>query len=198
MKDFLNHTKTYIFRGLLAIIPLALSWFVLQIIYIWIDKRVTNLIDQYIGIRIPGLGILLILIGLYFIGLLVSNVIGRRLFSLIEMVLNRIPILKTTYQIGKQLSSTFSLSEKQVFKQAVLVDYLKSGVFILGFVTGTIVDKRNKEEKLLKVFIPTVPNPTTGFVIVVRQAQILDPKWPVEEAMRAVISGGIIGPDKIE
>ena len=197
MKFFATHVRSYIIRGLLACIPLGLSYLTLKFIYVFIDQRVMNLLDQFIGFRVPGLGVLVFLVVLYFIGLLVSNVIGNKLFGLIEFIFNRIPILRTTYQIGKQLSTTFSLSEKQVFKKVVLVDLAKSGIWAIGFVTG-VLEKKGTSEKLLKIFVPHVPNPTTGLVLVVRESEIVDPKWTVDEGIRMVISGGIIGPDAVE
>src|SRR3989338_4184505 len=196
MKSFATHAKMYIARGLLACIPLGLSYLTLKFIYIFIDQRVMNLLDQFIGYRIPGLGILVFLVFLYFIGAIVSNVIGRKLWGLLDFVFDKIPILKTAYQIGKQLSSTFSLSEKQVFKKVVLVDAFRPGVKMIGFVTGTIENIHTKE-KFSKVFIPTVPNPTSGFVIVVKEEELFDPGWTVDEGIRMVISGGIIGPELI-
>ena len=198
MKVFMKHAQSYIVRGLLACIPLGLSYLTLKFIYVFIDQKVMNLLDQFVGSRIPGLGILVFLIILYFIGLLVSNVIGHRLFGIIEFIFDRIPILRTTYQIGKQLATTFSLSEKAVFKRVVFVDMNRSGVWSIGFVTGTILDKHNPHEKYFKVFLPTVPNPTSGFVVMVKESEILDPGWTVDEGVRTVISGGIIGPDVIE
>lgn len=197
MKNFMKHCKRYVARGLLACIPLGLSYLTLKFIYVFIDQKIMNILDQFIGYRIPGLGILVFLFFLYFIGVLVSNVIGKRFVDLLDFIFDKIPILKTTYQIGKQLSSTFSLSEKQVFKKVVLVDAVKKGVYTVGFVTGTIENIHTKE-KFSKVFIPTVPNPTTGFVIVVRESEVFDPGWTVDEGVRMVISGGIIGPQVIE
>ncbi len=135
MKDFLSHARTYIFRGLLAIIPLALTFFALQLLYVVIDRRVMRMI----GLNIPGLGILLVLVTLYFLGLIASNVIGHRVLALVERISSRIPLVKTTYQVGKQLAATFSIPGKEVFKRAVLVEYLREGTWTLGFVTGSIV-----------------------------------------------------------
>lgn len=198
MKKIFKHTKTYIFRGLLAIIPLALSIFVIRLLYIGIDKRVMGWIDQFIGFTIPGLGILLVGITLYIVGLIASRMIGKQLFNWIERITSRIPLIRTTYQIGKQLSDTLSLPEKHVFRRVVLVDYLKPGIWTIGFVTGTIIDKKNNDEILLKVFVPTPPNPTSGTMVLVRESETRDPGWTIEEAMRAVISGGIIGPTIIK
>lgn len=197
MRKLISHVKVYIFRGLLATIPIALTIFVLRFLYIFIDQKVMNLIDSFIKVRIPGLGLVIFLVTLYLVGYLASNVVGRQLFNLIEGISARIPIIKTTYQVGKQLSSTLSLPEQEIFKKAVLLDYLRPGFMTIGFVTGSVLNRKTGE-KLLKVFIPTVPNPTSGLIIIVKESDVIDPAWSVEQAMKAVISGGIIGPQEIE
>jgi uncharacterized membrane protein len=198
MKVIFTHFKKYTVRGFLALIPLVLSYFVLQLLYFGIDQRVMAQIEYLIGRRIPGLGILLLLAAFYFLGLIASNMIGRKVFSLIEKITTRIPIIKTTYQVGKQLSSTLSLPEKQVFKRAVLVDFLTPGIWTVGFVTGTIIDHQNNDDRLLKVYIPTPPNPTSGTIVLVRESQTRDPGWSIDDAMKTVISAGIIGPNEIK
>jgi len=197
MKDFLVHLKKYVFRGLFAIIPIALSVLAIRFLYVAIDQKVMGLFDQFIGFRIPGLGIVLLILTLYLIGIIVSNVLGKQILHLLEKITNKIPLIKTTYQIGKQLASTLSLPEKQIFKRVVLVDYLKPGIWTIGFVTGNIIDHQNKDEVLLKVFVPTPPNPTSGTMVVVRESQTRDPGWTIDQAMKAVLSGGIIGPTEI-
>lgn len=187
----------YIFRGLLAIIPLGLSIIVIRIIYVVIDRRIIDALAQVIGYRIPGLGIVLVLVLLYFLGLVTSNVLGKRLLHAFENIFQRIPLIKTTYQVGKQISTTLSLPERQVFKKAVLIDFFKPGSRVIGFVTGTVNNEKTQEQ-LLKIFIPTVPNPTSGFLVIMKESETVDPGWSVDEAMKAVISGGIIGPETIE
>jgi len=186
----------YIFRGLLAIIPLGLTIAAIQLIYVMIDKRIIEALAKVIGYRIPGLGVLLVLVLLYFLGLITSNVLGRRLLHAFENIFQRIPLIKTTYQVGKQISTTLSLPERQVFKKVVLVNLFQPGQRGIGFVTGVVVDDRT-QEKLLKVFIPTVPNPTSGFLVIMKESDTIDPGWSVDEAMKAVISGGIIGPEVV-
>lgn len=196
MKDFLKHARSYIIRGVLAIIPLYLSYLAAKFIFLLVDKPVAVWVEKIFGFKIYGIGIVALLIILYFTGLLVSNVIGKRLFGIVEKIFNRIPILKTTYQVGKQLSDTFSLSEKQAFKKAVIVNCLNSGIYGIGFVTGTVFDHRTNET-LVKVFVPTTPNPTTGFVFILKESDTMDPGWTIDEAIRLVISAGIIGPEDI-
>jgi uncharacterized membrane protein len=196
MKAVLKHIRTFIFRGLLAIIPLVLSFFVIRFLYLAVDQKVANLIEKVVGFRIPGLGIILVLLILYLLGLAASNWAGRQVFSIIERVMDRIPIIKTVYHLGKQFSTALSLPEKNAFKRAVLVEHFKPGVYSIAFVTGDVVDGKSGE-RLLKLFIPTAPNPTTGFMVMVTPDKVRDLPWTVQEAMNAVISGGIIGPGAI-
>lgn len=198
MRNVFRHLKTYIFRGFLAIIPLILSFFVVQFIYLTIDRRVTGIIERIIGFRIPGLGILLVLILLYLLGLAASNWIGKRVFNFIDRITARIPLIKTIYKLGRQLGEAFSFPEKQVFKRAVMIEQFRPGVWSIGFVAGFVIDREAKGEKLLKVFIPTTPNPTTGFMVIVKESQVRSLDWTITEAMNAILSGGIISPERIE
>ena len=197
MKAFSRHLRKYVIRGFLAIIPLMLSVLVIHLLYVNVDKRVVRLVDQTIGFSFPGLGIIFSLVALYILGIVASNIIGKKTLGIIEKITDRLPFIKTTYQVGKQLADTLALPDKQAFKRAVLVDYLKPGIWTIGFVTGKIIDRKNNDEVLLKVFVPTPPNPTSGTMVVVKESETRDPGWTIEEAIRAVVSGGIIGPSEI-
>ena len=197
MKNLIAHIKKYILRGLLAVVPLFLTYLAVKLLYTTIDQRAVGIVGRFFGFKFPGLGILLVLVALYVLGLLASNVVGRKLFGLLGRITNHIPLIKTTYKVGQQLGATLSLPEKQVFKKAVLVEYLKPGMWTIGFVTGEVWDRKNKDERLLKVYIPTPPNPTSGTMVVVRESQTRDPGWTIDEALRAVLSGGIIGPEEL-
>lgn len=197
MKGIFKHLKTYIFRGFLAVIPIGLSFLVVRFLYLAIDARVAGLIERVIGFQIPGLGFLLVLLVLYLLGLAASNWAGRRAFGLLGAITSKIPLIKTIYNLGRQLAEAFSLPEKQAFKRVVMMEHFKPGVWSIGFVTAAIEDKDKPEEKLLRIFIPTAPNPTTGFVVVVRESQVRSLDWSVPDAMNSIISGGIVGPDKI-
>ncbi len=198
MSNFFKHARRNIFRGLLAIIPLLLSILAVKVLYELIDKRVILFLDQFVDVRqIPGLGILLVLVCLYFVGLIVSNVLGRQIFQFIENISDRIPFIKAVYQVGKQLSESFSVTEgKQAFQKVLLVDCNNSGMWTVAFVTGTIKDTKTSEE-LLRMFVPTVPNPTTGFIFLVKKGQTIDPGWSVEAGVKMIVSAGIIAPPQI-
>jgi uncharacterized membrane protein len=199
MKNFFNHIRGYILRGLLAIIPLLLCITAIRLLYLLIDKQVMRFLAQYIDIRqIPGLGILLLLISLYFIGLIFSNVLGRQVLKFIDNITERIPIIKFIYGVGKQISDTLSMSDpqKQAFKKAVLVNTFNGNGWMVGFVTGSIKDQNGEE--LLRVFVPSSPHPLTGIVFIVKPSQTLECGWTVEEALKLVVSIGIVSPEAIK
>ena len=199
MKKFLSHAGTYILRGFLAIIPLLMCTIAIYLLYSFIDKQVINFLAHFFNIRhIPGLGIILLLICLYFIGLIFSNVLGRQIFKFFDNITERIPIIKVIYGVGKQISDTLSMTDpqKQAFKKAVFVNTFNNNGWMLGFVTGSIKDLNGEE--LLKVFVPSSPHPLTGIVFIVKSSQILECGWSVEEALKMVVSIGIISPEEIK
>ena len=200
MKGFFHHARTYIFRGLLAIIPLLLCFGAIQLLYVLIDKRIMVFLNRFFEVRkIPGMGILLLLICLYLIGLVVSNFLGHRLLKFVEDISQRIPIIKWIYGIGKQLSAGLSTTSqnKQLFQKAVLVKIdPKSELWIPAFVMST--SKSHKGEDLSFVYVPTVPTPTGGFVFVVKSSQIMDPGWSVEECLKIIVSMGFIAPSQVQ
>jgi len=199
MKSFFIHIRVYILRGLLAIIPLLLCIGAIKLLYELIDKQVMKFLDHFIDIRqIPGLGILLLLISLYIIGLIFSNVLGRQIFRLIDNITERIPIIKFIYGVGKQISDTLSMTDpqKQPFKKAVLVNIFNGNGWMLAFVTGSI--KNQNGEEMYKVFVPTAPHPLTGIIFIIKPSQALDCGWTVEEALKMIVSVGIISPEEIK
>ncbi|MBF0483141.1 MAG: DUF502 domain-containing protein [Candidatus Omnitrophica bacterium] len=197
MKKFMGHLRKYVFRGLWAIIPLYLSYMAVKLCYVLIDKKVMSLLDRFVDIRqIPGLGILLVLIFLYLIGLIVSNFMGKQLFHFIEWISQRIPIVNSVYQVGKQLSKSFSGEGKeQSFKKVLLARW--SGVWAIVFVAGKIEDKQTGKT-LLRVFMPHVPNPAAGFIFLVEEKDTIDPGWTNEEAIKMVVSASVIAPEQIQ
>lgn len=190
----LTHLKKYILHGALAVVPIALVYMILHFIYVSVDKTILNMMEDVIGFRLPGMGVVLILILLYVLGIFSSNLMGRWVFGKIEWITQKIPLVRTTYQVGKQISSSLSLPEKQVFKKAVLVNYLKEDIYTIGFITGSLTEGISGK-KLVKVFIPTPPNPMSGTMVLLTEEQVFDPGWTIDEGIRTVISAGIIGPD---
>jgi uncharacterized membrane protein len=196
MSRLFKHLKTFVFRGVLALLPLALTYFVLRFLYLAVDQRVAPYIERWLGVKIPGLGFLLVLIVLYLLGFIAGNWAGRWLFALIGRISRHIPLVKTIYQLGQQLGRAFNRPEDPGVRRVVLVEHFRPGVWSIGFVTGTIVDEASGET-MLKLFIPTAPNPTAGFMDLVLESQVRAVSWTVSEAMNIVLSGGVAGPDKI-
>jgi uncharacterized membrane protein len=195
MNRVFAHVRRFIIRGTLALIPIALPAFAVYLLYSFIDKRLLGLVHKTFGISFPGMGIVLLLVILYLFGLIVSNLIGKQFLEGVESLIGRIPIINTAYRIGKQLSGTLG-PEKEIFRRPILVPYAAPDTWQVGFVTGTLRSERDGEE-LLKVYVPTPPNPTSGFVYFIREEQTRDPGWTVEEAMQCILSGGLIGPERI-
>jgi uncharacterized membrane protein len=199
MKKFFVHLGRYILRGLLAVIPLFLCFVAIWFLRKFIDKQILEHLPSFIDKhQIPGLGILLLLLSLYFIGLIFSNVLGRQILKFIHSIAERIPVINFIYGIGKQISDTLADtdSQKQAFKKAVLVNTFNGNGWMLGFVTGSIKDQNGEE--LLRVFVPSSPHPLTGIVFIVKPSEILECGWSVEEALKMVVSIGIISPEQIK
>ncbi len=198
-KGVFGHIWKYILRGFFAVIPILFCCFAIILLYNLIDKKVINFISQFIDIRhIPGLGIILVLILLYLVGLTASNFLGKQFLKMLEHLIERIPLINTVYGIGKQISHSLSIGdkEKQAFKKAVLVKLDSTGLMVPGFLMNTIVTKDKEEFHF--VLIPTAPTPASGFVCVVTAAQLIEPDWSVEECLKALLSVGIIVPKAMQ
>jgi uncharacterized membrane protein len=195
MKNILERIRTYFFQGLFAVIPLLICAFSIYLLYVLIDKKVMGFLDNFFQVRqIPGLGILLVFVFLCLIGLIASNIIGRQIFRFIENISKRIPMINTIYSIGKQLTQGFSVNSKNpAFKRAVLIKFNDNELLMPGFVMGSVLDAKTKEEMLF-VYVPTVPTPMGGFIFMVKASQAVDPGWTVEECLKVIVSMGIISP----
>jgi uncharacterized membrane protein len=197
-KGIFQHIGICVFRGLLAVIPLALCVFVITLIYNLIDKNIMGFLNKIVDIKqIPGLGIMILLLTLYLVGLIVSNIIGRQFFKMLENITERIPFIKVIYGAGKQLAQGLSVADGQskAFKKALLVK-VNEHLWVPAFLMNSKVHTETGEE-LLFVLIPTAPTPGSGFVAMVKVSQTIDPGWSVEECLKAVVSVGIIVPEKI-
>jgi len=202
MKRMLAHLRANVFRGMIVIIPIALTAIAISFLYSVIDRRVAVWISVRIGYFIPGLGIVLVLIALYLLGLSASNVLGRQVLRLLERITKRIPIVRTTYQVGQQIGAALSVPGRRAFQRVVLIEHLYPGSWAIGFVTGSIeagaaVDGHPAARRLLKVFVPLPPNPTTGFLLFLPPERTRELNWTIEEGLKTVISAGMIGPDEL-
>jgi uncharacterized membrane protein len=191
-----------ILAGILVVAPVALTLYVVVMLLRWIDALVGALLpgryqQQFdLFYHIPGMGLLIALIFLVLIGATARSVLGQMLVQMGESMLSRIPIMRGLYGAFKQIFHTMLTNTSEAFRKVVLVEFPRRDAWTLGFVTGTTMGEA--EEKLNKptvnVFVPTTPNPTSGFLLIVPQSDLLMLDMTVEQGIKMVVSGGIITP----
>ena len=137
---------------------------------------------------------LIVLVLIFFIGLFVSNVIGKRLFRLFEIIMERVPLINTIYNSSRQIMQTLTLPGKGNFKKVVLIEYPKKDLWTLAFVTG--YSKSKSGEQYVHIFVPTTPNPTSGFMLFLNEKNIRPSGMTVEEGLKTLISGGMVAPEE--
>jgi uncharacterized membrane protein len=142
---------------------------------------------------LAGVSVLLTVAFLYAIGVFTANFFGRRLIQWLESLVDRVPLIKTVYRGSKQVLATFASNEKQNFQRVALFPFLAPGVYSIGFITSVFTE-RNSGEEYVTIFYSTTPNPTTGFVFILRRRDVVELDWTIEEAVKAVMSGGILMP----
>ncbi len=193
--------KRYLVTGLLIWVPLAITLWVLNAIVSTMDQTLLLLPDQWqpkalFGFYVPGMGVLLTALVVVLTGLLAANFIGQRLIRWWEGLLRRIPFFNSIYGSVKQVSDTLLSSSGQAFRQAVLVPYPHPGSWSIGFVTGDApaVIRQAQPDAALSVFIPTAPNPTAGFVLMVQADAIRPLNLSVDDALKYIVSMGVVAP----
>ncbi len=195
--------KAYFFTGILVTAPVAMTFYLAYKLITWIDVSVNRLIppefrpDNYLPYSIPGLGVVLLILALILIGMFAAGFLGRFFLRLGEWIVYKVPFISSVYSLLKQVFQTFLSSKNDAFTKVVLLEYPRKGLWILGFVSsdtqGEVKDKLGRE--LLNVFIPTTPNPTSGFLIFVPKEDIINVDMSVEEGIKFVISGGLVTPE---
>jgi len=183
--------KTRIFAGLLAIVPIAVTFWILKFLFTFLDSLASPFLKK-VGIEIPGLGIILTLLFIFVLGLFITNVLGKTLFNWGEKILAKLPIVNTIYNTIKQITSAFSGSTVKSFQQVIFIQYPREGLWTMCFVTNQ--SKNENGDTFYHVFVPTTPNPTSGVFIVIPKKDAIHPDISVENGLKAIISGGILDP----
>ena len=202
-----SRLRTLLIGGLLILAPAYLTVYVLLLLFRFMDGIFAPLIDKTLstflkepGIHIPGLGILLTLLVVLFLGWLSTGVVGRRIIESVETFIRRIPIAKSVYGATKGVLEAVSRDQADAFKRVVLIEYPRRGVYGIAFVTGgpSRWGPAPHDEELISVFVPTTPNPTSGFLLLVPQRDLIEVPISIEEGVRMVVSGGILPPAMVE
>ena len=205
----MNNYRKYIFTGIMSIIPIAITYWIIENLFIFFSKPGKFLIDQVYKIDFFKnydfinnfyqylaylSGFILTIVFLYILGLIVSNVLGRRIYVFFENILNKIPIVNKIYNTTKKITNTFTKPNNQAFQKVVLLEYPKKDLWTLAMVTGECVN--SKKIECYKLFVPTTPNPTSGYLIIIDKTKVKDSDISVEEGLSIIISGGMITPEK--
>jgi|TARA_B100000745_G_scaffold31549_1_gene19866 uncharacterized membrane protein len=186
--------KRITFAGLFAIVPLALTFYIIKIIIVFLDQLTAPILEK-IKLEIPGFGLILTLLIIFSLGIFVTNVLGRRLFSWTERLISSIPLVKTIYNTLKQITNAFSgATQTENYKRVIYIQYPRKELWTISFVTGESVDGSGKE--YYHIFVPTTPNPTSGVFIIIPKKDAIEADLTVEEGLKAVISGGLLAPEQ--
>jgi len=204
-KESVSELKKVFFAGILVSLPLAFTLFLLKFLFVYIDNLLSPLFTEILigmgytidsSFRIPGLGIVGIIVLIFLIGLFTRNIIGKTFIRLYEAVLVRIPILKNIYVGAKQVIETFGNSMGGSFNKVVMIEYPRKDVYALAFITseakGEVV--RQTGQDMVNVFLPTTPNPTSGFFLLIPKEEIIELEMSVEDGVKMIISGGLVTP----
>jgi uncharacterized membrane protein len=190
--------RKYFITGLLIWIPFGITLWVINLVVTTMDSLLPAVLEPrgWLGVDIPGLGVVLAVAVVFVTGLLTANIIGQRLVAVWEAVLARIPFFKSIYISVKQVSDTLFSSSGQAFRKALLVQYPRNGSWTIAFQTGTpggdVVNHLRGE--YVSVYVPTTPNPTSGFFLMMPKAEVVELDMTVDEALKYVISMGVATP----
>jgi uncharacterized membrane protein len=193
--------RRYFVAGLLVWLPLVATYLVLSFSIQLIDRSLLLLPpsirpENLIGFQIPGLGVILTLLLVIITGVIVANFFGRRLVSVWESLLSRIPLVRTVYGAVKQITASLFSDAGQSFREMVLVEYPRKGIWVLAFVTGDTPKKFQQVagQDLINIYVPTTPNPTSGVYVMVPRADVKRLDVPVEVGLKMILSAGVINP----
>lgn len=193
--------RRYLIAGLLVWLPIWATLVILKFLVDIMDNTLRLIPAQYqpdklLGFHIPGLGLLISLTLLIFTGMLVSNFIGERLVAIGEYILARIPLVRTIYSAVKKVLETLFSPTDQSFRKVLLVEYPRKGLWSIAFQTGSGAEELNKllDTDLVSIFIPTTPNPTSGFLMMLPRSDVIELEMNIEDALKYVISLGVVQP----
>lgn len=197
----MQRLRRYFVAGLLVWLPIVATYLVLRFAIRLIDRTLLLLPPQYrpealIGFEIPGLGVILTLVLMLLTGFLVANFFGRKVVGAWESLLSRIPLVRSVYGAVKQITASLFADASQSFREVVLVEYPRREMWMLAFVTGDTPKKFKQvvDEDLINIYVPTTPNPTSGFYLMVPPQDIRRLNIPVEVGLKMILSAGVVNP----
>lgn len=192
--------RTYLLTGVFMLIPAAITLYIIYFIFQFSDGILGGALAERIGYQIPGMGLILTALICLLVGMIAQNYVGKRIIKGIDASMEKIPVVKSLYTGIKQVGNVIMQQNKSEFKRVVLVEYPKVDSWALGFVTADFLHPVNDErvaKNLVSIFVPTTPNPTSGFMLIISKDKIVDLNIDIEIAMKIVISGGLVQANKL-
>lgn len=197
--------RRYVIAGLLVWVPLGITGLVIKVLVDFMDQTLLLIPpgwrpEALLGFHVPGLGVLLTVAIVLLTGVVVANLFGRKLVGMWESLLARIPLVRSIYSAVKQVVETFLSSDGNSFRKVLLVEYPRPGCWTLGFQSGeaALEVQEKTEQEVLTVFVPTAPNPTSGFVLMLPRREVIELEMTVEDGLRLIMSLGVVTPQARE
>ena len=193
MNSITQNFRSKIFAGLAALLPLYLTFFVIKFLFVTLEEMSDPILKRF-NLDIPGLGIILTVLLIYILGFLVTNFLGRKIFNIGERIVKKVPIVNMIYTTLKQITDTFTKGSTDAFEGAVYIQYPRQGLWTVAFISGE--SKTKDGVPYYHLFVPTTPNPTSGFFLMIPQADTVATGMSVEDGLKTIISGGLLAPDE--
>jgi uncharacterized membrane protein len=201
-KRVVDRLRAWLVAGLLVTGPISLTFYLLWLFISWVDDWVAKLLPAaynptlWLPFRIPGLGLIVVLAMLILVGALTAGYVGRLVLRTGERLLHRMPIIRGLYGATKQIFETVLAKQSNSFREVVLVEFPRAGMWTIAFVTGRPEGEIAEiaDDEMVTIYVPTTPNPTSGYLVFVSRREVVTLAMTVEEAIKYVISGGIVAP----
>ena len=198
----IRHLRGYFLAGVLITAPIGITFYLAWLFINWVDNKMTPLLppaynpETYLPFGIPGLGLLMACLLMTLIGALTAGILGRYWIRTSEKLLARMPVIRSVYGALKQIFETVLSHQSNAFREVVLFEYPRRGSWALGFITGTTQGEiqNSTKDDIVNVFLPTTPNPTSGYLLFLPRRELVVLSMTVEEGIKMVISGGIVTP----
>ena len=202
-RRFWLRLRNYFIAGIIVVAPIGLTVYLVTLVVGFIDENVLPLLgetyhpDNYLPFAVPGIGVVIFVVAMTLTGWLATGLIGRTVVGLGERILDRMPVVRSVYSVFKQIFETVFAQSSRAFRDVVLIPYPREGCWAIGFATGTTRGEVRDAigDEVVNVFLPTTPNPTSGYLLFLPRKDVIFLDMTVEQGIKLVISGGVVTPE---
>ena len=203
---FLARLRAYFFAGILVIAPISITLYIAYILVHFVDSTVSKVLpakynpETYLPFSVPGLGMVVAFIIITFMGAFAAGYIGKFFVSVGERIVNKMPVIRSIYGALKQIFETVFKGHSNAFREVVLFENPRKGTWAMGFITGVTKGEVQNitEDEMMNVFLPTTPNPTSGYLLFLPREDLIHLNMSIEEGIKMIVSGGIVTPEDIK